>query len=160
MSKANSNRASKSDFPLRQKANSIKAAPKQKQTEDKQKPLLQRFAVNLPEALADELERLIEVMTYANNVRHSDDTSTLKIKAVQAIIAGAQQYWAADLSVAVKRMRAEVNRDASSAAQTQGWNDFADQQDEINVGTPDESPKMANRSSAGAIRPRQLRLLT
>jgi hypothetical protein len=159
MSKANSNPLYKSGFALQQNASKVRAVVNKNPPKDKQKPLLQLFAVNLPEDLADELENLIEIMTYTKSMRDGGDTSTLKIKAMQAIIAGAQQYWAEDLSRAMKRMKPEANIDASPTAQCQDRNDFPNQEDGTGVAITGDR-EMADRPSAGALRPRQLRLLT
>ena len=65
-------------------------------------PLHELFSIKLSEKTVDELEELLDVMTYMEGIRDGDRTHTLRWKAFNAMIIATTQFYAVELAEAMK----------------------------------------------------------
>lgn len=109
---------------------------------DEQKPMLKLLAINLPEDIVADFEEIMEVGVYMDGIRDGDNTQTMRAKVFNCMLIAMREYYAAELSEALQRMRAEAGKDVSPAAEAQDWDDFPDQ--------ADDAAEMANNSATKA----------
>lgn len=137
--------------------NRVQAILNEELPKDQQKPMLKLLAINLPENLVQEFEKLLEVLGHTDGARDGDDTQTIRHKAFNLLLIGAREYWALELADALKRMKAEAAANDSRVAEAQEGEDFPDEGNEIEGTASEEvaSPKHS-KDSDNVRRPRQL----
>jgi len=95
---------------------------------DKQNPMLQLLAINLPEETVERFENLMEVMVYLEGIRDGDNTQTMRAKAFDTMLWSTEEYLAPELAQAMKLKKASEGIHDSPAASAQ--EDFPEEEEE------------------------------
>jgi len=105
---------------------------------DEQKPMLQLLSINLPQQYVDEFEELMELMVFMYGLRDGDRTQTLRHKAFHAMLQAAREYWAEELSEALKLRKAQEGLGDSPAASAQ--EDFPEEEEGLDFSDEEAHP--------------------
>jgi hypothetical protein len=101
-------------------------------------------SINLAESVANAFEDLIELMTFMAGIRDSDNSQTMRTKAVGAMIIATQNYFSEELAVAEKYKAAQEGINECNSAQP-----FADGKEEAQlIDREDVPPPSRKRSPA------------
>ena len=120
--------------------NKVQAVLNQELPKDEQKPMLKLVAINVPEAYAAEFEEDMEVGTYMEGIRDGDSTQSMRSKVFHAMLIAFREYYAQELSAALKLMKAQGGVHDSPAAEAQ--EDFPEPDEEGNMFPDDEQARL------------------